>query len=1189
MKKLANKFSKIAINCLATIATLLVAFLGVFSSPLMNVAKVMAAGSVSPSSTLTLAKLKTKVKLGNDIVVPKGSVDSGATINAEIKDPKGATLFDSTKVSEYESSVEAGTTTYTVKDSSGNVKCVVADDGTNYTLKAEKVGTYKVLYYVAQSGLFTELKTQEFKIQVTGEKATMSFEENSEYIIPSVINKNNTVILPIPTVKDSNGNDVSESDVLNRLSIKIKNATTGEEYLSANAADDYFIKKVGNHYAFKATGDESCSYIVTYTYKDNITNLETTYAPFEVKFETDFDESKIKLGYKFTKVGDGLSSIPSSFELGTETILPIASFYDENDSDFEVKGQTVVNVIFTPNEANKTKYASLVETGKDYVVVARNTNKFTPMYPSTEGTYTITYDLSSYYTIDANSTKTEAERKPDVHLIYKVTDAKDSTAPTTYVVKDYADADITSDYEIVDVSYLIPTKVKTGSTVKFPAIFAKDNVSSYAEMKESFHRVIVPEKDTNTTLENLTKPGSEEKYKFNETASYTFETAGTYTVRYEATDKANKYNYTGTTFTIVVEDDFEDTVAPRITMTSVPTSVKAGETVEYKKPTVIDYKSASSQETEVVDKSLEVYNLYYQTSTITTDESLQAELREFRKNGSSANLKLIEEKDGDSSTLSFTAISNDITVVCVAFDDSYYADETNNDGMSYEKRNIKVINFEADTVAPTFKTTDSTYETTFDTSKLKQDEQVILPNIEVADAENTRYLEGFVDVYDKNGNSVSVVGAKYSVSEDGSKMTISDAKFVATKSGEYTIVYTLSDIGGNYVIKSYVVNVSDTKAPTIELDGTISSAEIGQALRIPSVIVKDDGEVITPSKLEIVFGDDCPSYKFNEGTNEFTAREAGTFRYKYIAYDEHGNPAETAFYSFEAKDTQKPVITTDYDLDSIKTFKLEKEEGTTEYKAIELPDFVAEDVLNGIRETKVTVKSPSNKDLKVTKDDEKGVYKFTPTVDGAYTVIYSATDNANNTTELTYTIKVGDTTAPSVDFDSSLNFGKKSDVKVSGDGVLLSIDLSKISISDKGETKTAKDLINEYTNGTLKMFTITITGPDGSSITANEGTAEGVKEYTLSSSGKYTITYTARDKAGNEKIVKEFLTAYTDENKSVISTETWSIVLIVVSLAILAGVVIYFVKTRDKKPVKGAPVKLTNDKKDDKKDDKKED
>ena len=111
------------------------------------------------------------------------------------------------------------------------------------------------------------------------------------------------------------------------------------------------------------------------------------------------------------------------------------------------------------------------------------------------------------------------------------------------------------------------------------------------------------------------------------------------------------------------------------------------------------------------------------------------------------------------------------------------------------------------------------------------------------------------------------------------------------------------------------------------------------------------------------------------------------------------------------------------------------------------------------------------------------------------------------------------------------------------------------------------------------MFTVSVTGPDGSTISADDGSEY---EYTLSQTGKYTITYTARDKAGNEKVIKKVVEVYADDNSSVISNETWSIVLIIGSLAVLAGVVIYFVKTRDKKPT---AKKLTSNKEDNKKED----
>ncbi len=1158
MKKLTNKFTKIAINCLAAIATLLVAFLGVFSSPLMNVANLLAEGSSFASSTLTLAKLKNKVKLGNNIEVPKGSVDTldtNAQVKVVVKNPKGAIVFDSTRASEFSN---------------------VTDNGTHYVIKAENVGTYKIQYSVSGSTLYKNLKTQEYKVVVTGEKATLNFEENSQFMIPSVANANEQIVLPIPSVKDSNGSVVSEADVLNRLEVVVKETNEGHEYSSATAdAEGNIIKKVGSHYAFTPSGEIDCSYIVTYTYTDAETGLKTIYPPFEIKYEKEFKAEDIKFGYKFKSVENGLSSVPTSLELGTETILPIAEYYDENDSDFDLAGYTDIQVVFTPNSASKEKYASLLEEGKDYVLVAKS-NKFTPIYPSSEGTYTITYDISSFYTYAANSRKSETEeKKPDAHLVYKITDAKDSTAPTTYVVNDYnAETGLEKD-DIVDVSYLIPTKVKTGTTVNFPAIFAVDNVSSFADMKDTFHRVIVPEKESNITLENQIKTG-EEKYKFNETASYTFEKAGTYTIRYEATDKANKYNYTGTTFTIVVEDEFEDTTAPRITMLGVPSSARAGETIEFKKPTAIDYKS--SETTEIVDNNLEMHYFYYQTSQIADEDALKAEINKFRA-GQDSLLSVITEKENDSSKLSFTAPSTNVTVVCVAIDDSFYLNSSK--GISIESKNIKVVDAESDNVAPTISTIDATYKAGFDSIELKQGKEITLPEFVATDAENTEYLEGEVSITDRFGNIVSITGASYVV--DGSDYKISNATFKATKSGEYTIVYTLKDMGGNYVIKSYAIEVKPTSKPQVEFDKEISEVEVGETVTLPGIITKQEGEVITPTKVEIVFDKNVKSYRFNKGTNEFTALEPGEFSYTVVVYSGELKSNEYK-QTFVAKDTIKPVITTDYDLNSKKTFDLVKlADGT--YKAIDLPDFTAEDVLNGIKESKLTVKSPKNNDLTVTKDEERGVYTFVPTMDGAYTVTYSATDNANNTTELVYIIKVGDTTAPSFSFAEIEDFGKRADVKVNSGS--LKIDLSKIKISDAGTTKTASELQDEYTNSGVRMFTITVTGPDGSTITSTSDT--DIKEYTLANAGTYTITYTARDKAGNEKVVKEKIVAYADDNKSVISTETLNIVLIVVGLAILAGIVIYFVKTRDKKTKKGTPVKLTNDKKDDKKEDKKED
>lgn len=1144
MKNHINNFTKIALKSLMVIIMLALSFMGIFSAPLMSVAQTLAATNYNDfiASGLKLLKLPNRAKLGNTVAIPFGETEnSGDIINVKVLSPKGEVIFDN---------LADDLTVFTK----------VTVDSTNkvYNLTPDKVGTYKIQYSVESSvSGKKDLATQEYKIVVTGNKATMEFEENSKYIIPSVTNANYQIVLPNPIVKDSEGNEVA--NVLDNLEIVVKDSYTNTAYTSNLADTNYFIKEVDGHFAFTPNAEADCTYTITYTYTDSITNLETTEV-FEVKYEKEFDDTSIELGYKFN------GSMPESLELGVETALPTVSIYDENDSELVLDNYTDVLVVFVPNSASISKYT--LDEGKDYVTVS-TTNKVTPMYPTTEGTYKITYKIADFYNYSQN--------KVNKTLVYSINDVKDSTAPTTYAVADYKDAlifdevdatkviGIKDDYEIVDVSYKIPTKVATNTEVYLPAIFATDNFSTYENMLSSLDRVIVPESGSNKTVTTCYKEVEGEMKTVTvqpyETASYKFTTPGTYTIRYEATDEASKYNYRGLNFTIVVEDGFEDTVAPKITMTGIPATSKVGETISFAKPSVVDYSSESSTNTEVVDKNIEIAYYYY-TGTMTED-NLNAEINKARK-GEISTLIEINADEENANKLSFVAPETDATIVVVAYDDA--------GNQRIETRTISIINI-VDNSAPTISTVDNSYVDSILSQNLKQDEIITLPEFIVSD-DNSKYLEGTVSVTDSNGNKVSVIGAKYSIQNNN--LAISNARFVATKSGEYTINYTINDIGGNYIVKSYVVSIADTKAPSIEIDNAINNVEVGETIKIPTITVKDNGEVLTNPYTEIRFvGDNNPSYRFNNGSLEFTALETGVFTYEYYAKDSAGNETISGPYTIEAKDTQKPVVTLDRDLNADKTHPIEKDSDENILPII-IPGFTAEDTLNGIKESKVEVLSPSEKSLKVESVAEG--FSFVPTVDGIYTIKYIAIDNANNETINSYSLRIGDNTAPSIKLEEEgLLNNAPEELKLNAK---LDLDLEQISISDAGETKTAKALTSEYTNNGYRMFVVSVTGPDGSTISANEGSEY---EYTLSQTGKYTITYTARDKAGNEKVIKKVVEVYADDNSSIISNETWSIVLIIGSLAVLAGVVIYFIKTRDKKPT---AKKLTpSNKEDNKKED----
>ena len=184
---------------------------------------------------------------------------------------------------------------------------------------------------------------------------------------------------------------------------------------------------------------------------------------------------------------------------------------------------------------------------------------------------------------------------------------------------------------------------------------------------------------------------------------------------------------------------------------------------------------------------------------------------------------------------------------------------------------------------------------------------------------------------------------------------------------------------------------------------------------------------------------------------------------------------------------------------------------------------------------------------------ESDHYSFKPTGHGIYTVTYSAVDLAGNSTTETYTIKVGDITPATITVDAA-NIPGTFNV-----GETLSIDLSKV--------KTVDDVDGEVigTDGVKDdaktKLAITLTNPSGTSVTFDK--EDEIWSYEFSTAGTYTLKFKATDSAGNADDV-----VYTFEVKANTASTTspekaWGIALTVVAVVLLAGVVVYFVKTKD--------------------------
>ena len=221
---------------------------------------------------------------------------------------------------------------------------------------------------------------------------------------------------------------------------------------------------------------------------------------------------------------------------------------------------------------------------------------------------------------------------------------------------------------------------------------------------------------------------------------------------------------------------------------------------------------------------------------------------------------------------------------------------------------------------------------------------------------------------------------------------------------------------------------------------------------------------------------------------------------------------------------------------------------------------------NGINyeQTKVTIKNKSGNAVNVNRTADNLAWEFVPTGNGAYTVTYTAVDNAGLKTEKEYTVKVGDVTAPVITINNE-KVNKPGSKKV---GDKLELDLNSIIIKDAIDTK----LSGENGNGiTMKQaladenISAYVYVYDPNNNLVSKTTEDDAEYYNLTEQGTYRIVYRVTDASGNTTSDSMYSHSFTVNAKTTsagISTQTLGIILIVASLLLLGGVVVYFFATR---------------------------
>ena len=990
--------------------------------------------------------------------------------------------------------------TVVVKDPRGTQVELGEPNSGYYEIVANYAGDYSVQY---TNGNTT---TGEIYITVTSSTPSFNFNTANKKLIPSEIGTNQTVVFPNPEILDEDEEVIEDATA----TLTIRKAGSSTPIVTTKVEEN---GETFESYTFTEEG----VYSVVYSYKGTGYNYIDQKYTIEVEegFEDDVD---------LTFTLD--SSLPTSLVQGVETELPTVTGHDRNNNNATVDVITTVSVEY-------------LNSNGEYQAIEVNDYKFTPTYA---GTYRIRYMVQDFY---GNT----YERVYD-----PIENVRDSQAPTIQIVNPYTieeDGTVSEDTinGLVDASNSIPSIVATGTTVTLPAIYASDNVANFADL--SLRRLIRNGTDQIANLDDTSNDNYAEN-KINENVTYTFETEGTYTIIYKASDATNTTADSLYAFTIVVREGFTDTIAPTVTVRDFATdengatlnSAEPGDTIRIAKPTVVDYvdpEDPSNRDTNDTRPTVKVY------AQIGDDQETRTELT------------LNEEETYYEYTIPEDADA-DLRIIYMASDCSgNTGNGTDSNGLI---RTLSIVDVNETTPPTITGVVDSLGEINqYETISLNGNEAISggspYTAIQVADtADSDVQLKVVVTL---NGEVVDegleLTSQLVKSQSGGSTRMILNADFVANRAGTYVVNYIAYDHAGNYTVQSSTFTVVSKATPVLIVNDYSSEMELGQAF-IPQANIYIDGQIDeTGTVTTTVQGD---------------INQLGTVKVTYSGEGSNGVEAEDVTISITIKDSVNPTIILDGEVPSYADLVRDAED-STKYQAIELPGFSATDNGSRVDRTtyKITVKNSN--DVEVASSEGANGLSFNPTGDGKYTVEYSVSDYAGNTTTQTYTISVGDVERPTL----TINTDIVTNATLSNGSYSLRINADDIVITDTNNG-TEETLDND------DYLSVTVTNSSGTAVDPDEDTNY---VYTLTEAGEYTITITAEDRAGNTRTETYTLDLAADDNNASTTTEVLGTILLVIAILVLIGVVWYFVKPAPKSK-KDKKKKVTNLDLNDKKEDK---
>lgn len=1081
----------------------------------------------------------------------KANLDNKIVVNAETKSVS-AVEYNTLNVSAYKKVVnlydkftlptvtfvnESGelvpVTKFTVTTSTGKTFTETSEKINSGSFEVDEIGKYTIEYVEGDY-------KGEISFTVEASAYSIALAENDANILPSKLSMKNSdgtiftkeFTVPNFVVTKEDGSSLKE-DELNSLDVKI--FVTKPDFTTKEITDS---KKI----VFDQTDENKIqegNYIVVYKVYQKTTGefLCETSTEFRV-VDGDYDNN-----FELTLVYSG-ADLPTSANLGKTIELP--GIVAKNGSEVVPSYYTIK--VYRIKSENKTliNETDVIE-GTDTKIITKNES----------GVYEFTADdLASNYRFeyevwDALGNKQETQ--------FNITSIVDTLDPTPLVVDAYTVTDgiVENKESITDKDYDLKSVFDSEEDVVIKAIYGKDlGTFKYSDfkfkrqIKDSNSNIVFEDSDNahackNFVFNNSEKAGTEDSENI---YSDKHLDNGTYKVYYIVTDANGRQSSVYYEFEISNNVEWsKPTISFNDTFYS---NIDPNEAIEFGKVSFSDEK----------DERLET-GVYY-TYTVDGTESEKIEL-----SLNSKNKYVIDTSDKD-------AVPSNATKITI------YATAKNDGGeVAEEKREITINSQGVGESTPTIcDIEDAGYSYTY-----KQNEIITLPTMKFKDGvDGIDSLNARVTIKHSDGTIVPATGACGSI-KIGEYFVYSGVQFVASKTGNYQVAIKVSDSDGNTIVKflNYVISSADyvgelrfANMPSDEVE----SLELGEKYKLyDATITGEAAEDYDWSVRAITAAGD-----YDLSKKEFKPYAVGEYEIQYFMYKKDDNSiVDNKFVTikFNVSDTKAPSIKVDWATSGVKLsdsteIDKTKQEIASAYSkdtTILIPMFSADDISEiDTEKSTIVIKTngSSNGETKTIKYGEmvkayqNGLEGKTGTdslfhkfkYNAEYNIVYTAYDKAGNSTSKTYTIKIGDLIKPTLTVSDKI---VKSSYKA-GETITINVadingENSLISAKDNKSTFEGKDVKVELTLNGSKLENL------------NTGDDKATKYiFKLEDAGEYSLTFTVTDEANWSDSVTKTFTIQDSETEAKTSTEIIGIVLIVVSVVVLAGVVVYFIVSKKK-------------------------